>query len=146
MSTNKIANLDFIEIIERLMCALHLKREYELANLLGFKKDTFSARKLRNAVPVDKIRLLCKTRGLNENWVFYGEGDMYLPEGVPPHVNDSTPKHNSPPRNDRIPALTEKQLEMARLISALPDEEQDKAIADLKKKIIEYLSGNIKED
>lgn len=62
-----------------------------------------------------------------------------------PHVNDSTPKHNSPPRNDRIPALTDKQLEMARLISALPEEEQDKAIADLKKKIIEYLSGDIKE-
>jgi transcriptional regulator with XRE-family HTH domain len=62
-----------------------------------------------------------------------------------PHVNDSTPKHNSTPRNDRIPTLTEKQLEMARLISALPDEEQDKAIADLKKKIIEYLSGDIKK-
>jgi len=34
---------------------------------------------------------------------------------------------------------------MARLISALPDEEQDKAIADLKKKIIEYLSGDTKK-
>jgi hypothetical protein len=65
---------------------------------------------------------------------------------TPTHVNDGgMPKYNATPKNDRIPQLSEKQLEMARLISALPEEEQDKAIADFKRKIIDYLSGDTKK-
>ncbi len=145
MSTKKFTNMDFEIVIGRLKQALAVNKDNDIAVILGFSKTTFSARKKRGALPCDKIKLICREKSINENWVFYGEGEMFLQDEPLPHVNDSTPKHNPPPRNDRIPALTEKQLEMARLISALPDEEQDKAIADLKKKIIEYLSGDTKK-
>ncbi len=58
------------------MQALGLTKEYELANLLGFKKDTFAARKSRGALPVDKIKLLCADKLINFNWVMTGEGEM----------------------------------------------------------------------
>jgi hypothetical protein len=75
MSTNKVEINRFIEVIDRLMDALNIKNEYNMAELLGFKRDTFSARKKRGALPVDKMQLLCSDRGINFNWVMTGEGE-----------------------------------------------------------------------
>lgn len=81
MSTKKVEKSQFEEVVGRLMTALVVENEYNVAESLGFKKDTFSARKKRGALPVDKIRLLCADRGINFNWVMTGAGD--LTEGLP---------------------------------------------------------------
>lgn len=76
MSTIKFDTGYFSQVIKRLMFALNVQMEYEIAALLGFKKDTFSARKKRGAIPEDKIKLLCAERKINFDWVMTGKGEQ----------------------------------------------------------------------
>lgn len=76
MSTVNLGTEIFSQVIKRLMLALNIHKECELAALLGFKKDTFSARKKRGALPEDKIKLLCAERHIDFDWAMTGEGSM----------------------------------------------------------------------
>lgn len=76
MSTHELATEYFSEVMARLMFALKIQKEGEVAALMGFKKDTFSARKKRGALPEDKIKLLCADRSINFNWVMTGKGEQ----------------------------------------------------------------------
>lgn len=82
MSTKIIHNYDFPQIIHRIMEITGLRHEYQVAELLGFKRVAFSERKKRNSVPVTEIKLFCHKESINVNWVLYGEGEK--------HVRDET--------------------------------------------------------
>lgn len=82
MSTKKTNKSQFAEIMSRLMTSLGLKNEYELGQLLGFKKDTFSARKTRGSIPQKEIKLLCAEKLINFDWALTGEGSMKKDEGA----------------------------------------------------------------
>jgi hypothetical protein len=75
MSTSEIDKNRFEDICGRLMTALGMSFEYNIADRLGLRRDAFSARKKRGALPIDKIQLLCTQEGLNFDWVMTGEGE-----------------------------------------------------------------------
>lgn len=50
--------------------------EYEIAELLGFKKDSFAARKSRGSIPEKEIKIACASNGWPYEWVISGEGEM----------------------------------------------------------------------
>lgn len=50
--------------------------EYEIAEILGFKKDSFAARKSRGSIPEKEIKIACVTNGWPYEWVISGEGEM----------------------------------------------------------------------
>ena len=76
MSSEKMIN-----VILRLKEALLLSNDNEVANALGISNTAFAQRKLRDSVPVDKIKILCEREIINVNWVLSGEGQM-KPQGV----------------------------------------------------------------
>ncbi|RQW89921.1 MAG: hypothetical protein EHM79_02115 [Geobacter sp.] len=128
MSTEKLINMNFELVINRLKQALNLKKDSDIADLLGFTKTTFSQRKKRGALPVDKIKLICNENSLSEDWIFNGTGEMYVSEPI--HL----------PYGD-LPQLSESQLEAARILGMLSVEDQAKMIDSMKKEIIERLTG-----
>ena len=75
------------------MEALNLKHEYELAEMLGFKRVAFSERKKRNSVPEAEIKLLCINKSINPNWIFYGEGDAFVVSDQNPPAYAATTIH-----------------------------------------------------
>lgn len=75
MSTTKNYIYNFDEILERLRDISGKSKQYEIAALLGFDKDTFAARKSRGSVPVREIKLACVSNGWSPDWVLTGEGD-----------------------------------------------------------------------
>lgn len=96
MSTTNIGVENFSQVIKRLMLALNIHKECELAAVLGFKKDTFSARKKRGALPEDKIKLLCAEKHIDFDWAMTGEGSMHRSE-----VKRGDDKEGGAPLSDR---------------------------------------------
>lgn len=137
MSTDKVEKCQFTPVVSRLMQALGIKNEYNIAELLGFKKDTFSARKKRGALPVDKIRLLCNDRGINFEWVLYGRGETF--------TADVSSAEGSPINKlqDVLKEQTDEILEFVLSLESTP--ELRLLIKDLKKKspdeVLEYVRG-----
>lgn len=74
MSIKKDDKSKFYEILDRLHEISGKANEYEIAELLGFKKDSFAARKSRGSVPKKEIKLTCVSNGWNFDWVMSGEG------------------------------------------------------------------------
>jgi SOS-response transcriptional repressor LexA len=83
MSTKKDYTCNFSAILERLHTISGKENEYEVAEMLGFKKDTFAARKSRGSVPEKEIKLACVSNGWNFDWVMYGKGEMLIIEAKP---------------------------------------------------------------
>lgn len=75
MSTNNSQEMNFDEIVLRLMQLTGAVHEYQVAELIHFNRSAFSQRKKRNSVPVDKIAILCGQRGWDFNWVINGGGE-----------------------------------------------------------------------
>jgi SOS-response transcriptional repressor LexA len=115
MSTNEIDKSQFKAVSSRLMSALKIKNEYNLAELLGFKKDSFSARKKRGALPVDKIRLLCSDKGINFDWVMTGQGEASL------KVDFGGVEWKGLSREGKPPALTAADMVRIPLYSAVAE-------------------------
>lgn len=76
MSTKKDCISNFSEILGRLLQVSGKLNEYEIADLLGFKKDTFAARKSRGSLPEKEIKLACVSNGWSFEWVMSGKGEM----------------------------------------------------------------------
>jgi len=74
MSIKKDDRSKFSEILDRLHEISGKVNEYEVAEMLGFKKDSFAARKSRGSVPEKEIKLACVSNGWNFDWIMSGEG------------------------------------------------------------------------
>ncbi len=91
MSTknNYISNFD--DIINRLRQLSGKSKQYEIAGLLGFDKDTFAARKSRGSVPEKEIKITCASNAWSFEWVMTGEGNMTIqPDPYPKGVQNFT--------------------------------------------------------
>jgi hypothetical protein len=75
MSTKKDYKSKFSDVLNRLHEISGKENEYEVAEILGFKKDTFAARKSRGSVPEKEIKIACASYGWNFEWVMYGKGE-----------------------------------------------------------------------
>jgi len=80
MSIKKDDKSKFSEILNRLHEISGKANEYEVAEMLGFKKDSFAARKSRGSVPEKEIKLACVSNGWNFDWVMYGKGSKLAEE------------------------------------------------------------------
>lgn len=52
-------------VIGRLKAALSVRHDYQLAGMLGMTKAAFSDRVKRGSLPLDKIKLLCSSHGID---------------------------------------------------------------------------------
>jgi hypothetical protein len=76
MSTAKDCKSNFSDILTRLLQVSGKTHEYEIAGMLGFKKDSFAARKSRGSIPEKEIKLACVSNGWSFKWVMTGEGEL----------------------------------------------------------------------
>jgi len=88
MSTKKDYKSNFQEVVDRLQIVSGKTKEQQIAVLLGFKKDTFAARKSRGSLPVKEIQIACASNGWSYDWVMSGEGEMFVvPQKQPQTVS-----------------------------------------------------------
>ena len=73
-------SLGFMEMVKRLMAVMSVDSEVALAQLLGFKQNTWSMRKSRGSIPTDAIDALIASEGLNAEYVYKGTGRPYAEE------------------------------------------------------------------
>lgn len=74
MSTKKLTELNFSEIIPRLKKEFGVKKNKELAILLGFNTDAaLSDRIKRNSIPLDKIKAIALEKSRNLDYILTGE-------------------------------------------------------------------------
>jgi hypothetical protein len=74
MSIDKDYINHFDDILQRLKKVSGKGKQYEIAALLGFDKDSFAARKSRGSIPEKEIKLACLNNGWRYEWVMSGEG------------------------------------------------------------------------
>lgn len=76
----------FEERFQRLMQAVKANSAAELAKTLGIKHQAVSAARKRRQVPLNWMLLVSEGRGVSLDWLFYGQGEMRLPDekGPPP--------------------------------------------------------------
>jgi hypothetical protein len=67
---------DFLACTKRLLLALGLATETELATQLGFVQSTWAARKRRGSIPSEQIDALIAERGLNPEYIYRGKGNV----------------------------------------------------------------------
>lgn len=84
---DKIHKYDFSAVIRRIMQAKRFDHEYQVADLLGFKRAAFSERKKRNSLPLAEIELFCRRESINLDWVLSGTGEeSVIREETTPYV------------------------------------------------------------
>lgn len=80
------------QIIDRMMKALKIKRQLQLAALLGIDQSAISPYKKRPDVPEEWYRRLAQSHGLNPEYLRTGEGDPHrqetttLPGQIPANI------------------------------------------------------------
>lgn len=77
-TSGKINASSFIDIYRRIQLATNTKTQQALANILGVHQSTISDAKRRNAIPPRWAITLFEKSGLNQDWLYYGTGPMYL--------------------------------------------------------------------
>jgi len=75
MQEKNTQNVDFF--LKRLKSALNLKSNVELASYLGISTQALSNWKTRNTIDYELVFTKCYISGLNLNWVFSNEGDVF---------------------------------------------------------------------
>lgn len=64
-------------VVLRLRDALQIPSDKLLAEYLGLAPNTLHNRIKRNSLPEELIAAACESRGLNPDWVYRGEGEIY---------------------------------------------------------------------
>lgn len=128
MSTKKDCKSNFQEIIDRLRQVSGLTNEYEIAELLGFKKDSFAARKSRGSLPKKEIELACASHGWSHEWIMTGKGEMQTQPGVAEEQGGYTKQSLTEDETYLIctfrklhPAERDKVIEIAELYSGVKE-------------------------
>lgn len=75
-------NSKFTQTVRRLMQALEVNSDAELARALGITPQSVSGARKRGEVPPAWIQACAKQTGVNAHWLFFGRGPMYLPEAA----------------------------------------------------------------
>lgn len=71
---------DFKETLQRLMQALTVVSDAELARSLGITPQSVSGARKRGEVPPAWVQTCAAQTGVNAHWLFFGRGPMRLPE------------------------------------------------------------------
>lgn len=67
------------ERLKRLRKTLDLTQQ-EFADKIGIKRNTFSTYESGRNQPIDAVlTLICREFNVNEEWLRYGKGDMFMP-------------------------------------------------------------------
>lgn len=72
-------NNGFQQVVDRLLMALDLPSELQLALALGLKQSTWSTRKTRNSLPREAIDSLIEREDLNPEFIYLGTGSVHIP-------------------------------------------------------------------
>ena len=83
MSTIKNDKNRFLLIFARLKEVSGKSKDKEIAEILGFDKDTFGARKSRGSVPEKEIKLACADNGWSVAYIEEGTEPRYNNQGKP---------------------------------------------------------------
>lgn len=70
--------LSLPEIIEIIKEKKELKKDKEVAKLLGIEAKQFATAKSRNSIPHEELTSFCNKEGWSLNWLLSGEGPQYL--------------------------------------------------------------------
>lgn len=110
------------DVLDRLIPALGLKNDSELAKRLDTAPSTISSWRKRDSVPFAICATFAQERGWSLDWLMFGEGEMYK----------SVQASNAVPENQRERALLE-------LFRALGEDQQREiqGLADDKKRLME---------
>ena len=73
---------DFKDTLQRLMQALEVVSDAELARSLGITPQSVSGARKRGEVPPAWIQTCAAQTGVNAHWLFFGSGPMRLPEAA----------------------------------------------------------------
>ncbi|MBO8183309.1 MAG: helix-turn-helix domain-containing protein [Archaeoglobus sp.] len=65
-------------ILNRLKIVLDIRKDKNLAKLLGVKPSTLSTWKARNTLDYELLINICVMRNINLNWLFTGQGSMFI--------------------------------------------------------------------
>jgi len=71
-------NNAFAEVTDRLKRALNLSTDVQLRDSLGFAATAWSNRKTRGSLPAKEISELIEKEGLNEDYIWKGEGPVHV--------------------------------------------------------------------
>ena len=82
--------MDFDTVISRLKTATSSKYDKDIATVLDMTVKSFSERRRRNSIPLEKIKFFCLNNSINLDWILTGQGDMYLPSREKPEQNGLT--------------------------------------------------------
>ncbi|RRD70535.1 MULTISPECIES: helix-turn-helix transcriptional regulator [unclassified Desulfovibrio] len=75
-------NSRFQDVLQRLMQALDVSTDAELARKLGITPQSVSGARKRAEVPPSWIQACAAQTGVNAHWLFFGRGPMHLPEAA----------------------------------------------------------------
>lgn len=66
---------EIIEVVKDKKC---LKKDKDVAKLLGIEAKQFATAKSRNSIPYEILTSFCSKEGWSLNWLLSGEGPQYL--------------------------------------------------------------------
>lgn len=69
--------LSLSEIIKVIKNEKSLKKNKDVANLLGIEAKQFATAKSRNSIPYEKLTSFCNKEGWSLNWLLTGSGEKY---------------------------------------------------------------------
>ena len=75
-------NISFDGVVHRLLQALNVATDAELARKLGITPQSVSGARKRAEVPPAWIQACAAQTGVNAHWLFFGKGPMRLPEAA----------------------------------------------------------------
>ena len=103
-------NVTFMDVYRRIQLATNTRTQSELAKILEICQSSISDAKGREAIPSGWYITLFEKFGLNQDWLRYGTGPMYLrteqgyvPQELPTEgVPEESPQHCDPAIKSRI--------------------------------------------
>ncbi len=78
MSTNKTARINFIEALNRLKEMTGVRKDKEIAELIGLNKGSLAMRIQRDSFPETAVDQYCYRSGFNPEFVKFGVGPKHF--------------------------------------------------------------------
>jgi len=89
MSRGKSIMRTIDEILDKIKELKSIKKDSELAELLGVKQNTLSTWRIRKTIPYDVFYHFCDREGFLLNWLLTGENNR-IAEKIPTYYNVSS--------------------------------------------------------
>ncbi len=78
MSTNKVTKINFIEALNRLKEVTGMRKDKEIAELIGLNKGSLAMRIQRDSFPENAVDQYCYRSGLNPEFIKFGVGPKHF--------------------------------------------------------------------